>query len=162
MDIIGLWVSTRELRDIHLFRVSPSFKNCPSARRAIAINSDYFDVGVFIRQIITLGVDNTFNFITKFVLMEFLIFFFIFFKFHLHIVFCLFTCLRFSFCIIVSRLLIHHFNKEEMDESELTEIINKILVQQDHKFRILFGAFCSKATKIMQVMTIDLIYSDSS
>jgi len=49
-----------------------------------------------------------------------------------------------------------------MDESELTEIINKILVQQDHKFRILFGAFCSKATKIMQVMTIDLIYSDSS
>ena len=36
------------------------------------------------------------------------------------IVFCLFTYLRFTFCIITNLFLIRYVNKEEMDLSELT------------------------------------------
>jgi hypothetical protein len=36
MDIIGLRVPTQNCRDFPSFHVSPTFKNCPSARRATA------------------------------------------------------------------------------------------------------------------------------
>jgi hypothetical protein len=55
MNIIGLRVPTRNLRDFSLFRVRSSYTNCPSARCATAANSVCYQLDVFRRQIFTLG-----------------------------------------------------------------------------------------------------------
>jgi hypothetical protein len=55
MDIIGLRVTTRNLRDFPLFHVSSFYKNCPSGRCATAANSVCNQLDVFRRQIVTLS-----------------------------------------------------------------------------------------------------------
>jgi hypothetical protein len=55
MDIIGLRVPTRNLRDFPLFHVSSSYKNCPSSRCATAANSVYNQLDVFRKQTVTLS-----------------------------------------------------------------------------------------------------------
>jgi hypothetical protein len=55
MDIIGLRVPTRNLRDFPLFHVSSSYTNCPSGRCATAANSVCNQLDVFRRQIVTLS-----------------------------------------------------------------------------------------------------------
>jgi hypothetical protein len=55
IDIIGLRVPTRNLRDIPLFHVSSSYTNCPSGRCATVANSVYNHLDVFRRQIVTLS-----------------------------------------------------------------------------------------------------------
>jgi hypothetical protein len=55
MDIIGLRVPTRNLRDFPLFHVSSSYKNCPSGQCATATNSVCNQLDVFRRQIVTLS-----------------------------------------------------------------------------------------------------------
>jgi hypothetical protein len=55
LDIIGLRVPTRNLRDFPLFHVSSSYKNCPTARCATAANSVCNQLDVFRRQIVTLS-----------------------------------------------------------------------------------------------------------
>jgi hypothetical protein len=57
MDIIGLRVPTRNLRELPLFHVSPASKNCPSARCATAANSICNKLDIFRRQIVTLRRD---------------------------------------------------------------------------------------------------------
>jgi hypothetical protein len=57
MDIIGLRIPTRNLRDFSLFHVSSSYTNCPSGRCATAANSVCNQLDVFRRQIVTLGCD---------------------------------------------------------------------------------------------------------
>jgi hypothetical protein len=54
IDITGLWVLTRKLRDCPLFHVSLFFKNCHTSGCATAGNSVRRDIDVFRRQIITL------------------------------------------------------------------------------------------------------------
>jgi hypothetical protein len=53
MDIIDLWVPTRNTREFPLLLVSSSYKNCPSARCATAANSVCNQLDVLRRQIIT-------------------------------------------------------------------------------------------------------------
>jgi hypothetical protein len=55
MDIIGLRVPTRKLRDFPLFHVSSSFTICPSGRCVTAANSVCNQLDVFRRQIATLS-----------------------------------------------------------------------------------------------------------
>jgi hypothetical protein len=55
MDIIGLRVPTRNLRDFPLFHVISSYKNCPSGRCATAANLACKQLDVFRRQIVTLS-----------------------------------------------------------------------------------------------------------
>jgi hypothetical protein len=55
MDIIGLRVPTRNLRDFPMFHVSPSFRNCPSSSHATAANSVCSGFDIFRRQSITLS-----------------------------------------------------------------------------------------------------------
>jgi hypothetical protein len=57
MDIIGLRVSTRNLRDFPFFHVSSFCKICPSGRCATAVNSVCNQLDVFRRQIVTLRCD---------------------------------------------------------------------------------------------------------
>jgi hypothetical protein len=55
MDIIGLRVSTRNLRDFSLLHVSSFYKNCPSGRCVTAANSICNQLDVFRRQIVILS-----------------------------------------------------------------------------------------------------------
>jgi hypothetical protein len=56
VDIIGLRVPTRNLRELPLFHVSPSSQNCPSARCATAANSVCNELDILRRQIVTFYV----------------------------------------------------------------------------------------------------------
>jgi hypothetical protein len=53
LDIIGLRVPTRNLRDFSLFHVS-SYKNCPSGRCVTAANCICNNMDVFRREFVTL------------------------------------------------------------------------------------------------------------
>jgi hypothetical protein len=72
MDIIVPRVPFRNLRGFPLFHVRPSFKNCPSSRRVIAVNSVCSDFDVFGRQIITLTCDIVVSIILQVVIVNYL------------------------------------------------------------------------------------------
>jgi hypothetical protein len=55
LDIIGLRVPTRNLRDFSLCYVSSYYKNCPSGRCVIAANSICNNMDVFRREFVTLS-----------------------------------------------------------------------------------------------------------
>jgi hypothetical protein len=55
LDIIGLRVPTRKLRDFSLFHVSPYYKNCPSGRCVAAANYICNNMDVFRREFVTLS-----------------------------------------------------------------------------------------------------------
>jgi hypothetical protein len=80
MDIIGLRVPTRNLRDFLLFQISSSYKKCPSGRCATAANSICNQLDVFRRQIVTLS-QMWYYFITLFqgVIINYLSIFYLFF-----------------------------------------------------------------------------------
>ena len=54
LDIIGLRVPTRNLRDFSLFHVSSYYKNCPSGRCVTAANSICNNMDVFRRNLLHL------------------------------------------------------------------------------------------------------------
>jgi hypothetical protein len=55
LDIIGLRVPTRNLRDYSLFHVSSYYKNCPSGRCVVAADSICNNMDVFRREFVTLS-----------------------------------------------------------------------------------------------------------
>jgi hypothetical protein len=55
LDIIGLRVPTRNLRDISLFYVSSYYKNFPSGRCVVAVNYICNNMDVFRREFVTLS-----------------------------------------------------------------------------------------------------------
>jgi hypothetical protein len=55
LDIIGLRVPTRNLRDFSLFYISLYYKNCPPGRCVTAANSICNHMDVFRREFVTLS-----------------------------------------------------------------------------------------------------------
>jgi hypothetical protein len=55
LEAVGLQVPTRYLRDFSMFNLSPSLKNCPSARCASAANVVCRDFDIFKTNIVSLS-----------------------------------------------------------------------------------------------------------